>query len=190
MSDMLEGYNVPLQGEEILMTPQVALKQRPTENAEKNGYQYEELVWTRFRQMGCRVFEKTHVMCKIPMAESLRSCGLGIRQEADAYLPDFQTYVEIKSGAGIATDSIDRKFLGDLVLFEHGYYGLDTQIVLCDRPSHVLYVFAGMKEHSAYVKVFMETLAKRKSAGVEWAEFVHAIKFSELSKQTLVKLIA
>jgi hypothetical protein len=169
-------------------------KQRALDNAEKNGFDYEKLVYERLRQIEVgRVFEKWHSLCKIRMSESLEQLGLGPYQHADGYLPDTGngtgTYVEVKSGAGVETDSIDKKWVGDLLLFPRGWYGLSNQKSLFGNPPKVLYIFAGKKEHSAYRNIFMSALNEAKESGQPWAKYVEAIRFSDINTATITSLV-
>ena len=168
--------------------------QRALDNAERNGSDYEKLAWERLRQCDIgRVFEKTHDQCKIPMAESLQQSGLGPWQHADAFLPDTAdgagTYVEVKAGAKNETDSIDKKYVGDLVLFSHGWYGLTNENSLFGKPSMVLYIFAGAKERSFYTQLFMNELNEARERGEPWATYVKAIRHSEMNREKIAALI-
>ena len=167
------------------------------DRAEMNGWDYEKLAWERLRQCDIgRVYEKTHHQCKIRMAESLQrqsGGGLGPWQNADGFLPDTAdgagTYVEVKGGAGVETDSIDKKYLGDLVLFRHGWYGLTNENSLFGKPSMVLYIFAGAKERSFYTQIFMDELDKARKSGEPWATYVQAIRHSEMNTEKIAALI-
>ena len=168
--------------------------QRALDNAERNGSDYEKLAWERLRQCDIgRVFEKTHIQCKIPMAESLVKMGFGPWQHADGFLPDTAagagTYVEVKAGAKNETDSIDKKYVGDLVLFSHGWYGLTNQKSLYGEPSMVLYIFAGAKGRSAYTQLFMNELDDARKRGEPWAPYVRAIRHSEMNREKIAALI-
>jgi hypothetical protein len=170
--------------------------QRALVNAERNGSDYEKLAWERLRQCDIgRVFEKTHDQCKIPMAESLQQSGSGLGpwQHADAFLPDTAdgagTYVEVKAGSGNETDSIDKKYLGDLVLFRHGWYGLTNQNSLFGKPSMVFYIFAGAKERSFYTQLFMNELDDARIRCEKWAPYVQAIRLSEMNTENIAALI-
>jgi hypothetical protein len=168
--------------------------QRALDNAEMTGSDYEKLAWERLRQCDIgRVFEKTHHQCKIPMSESLVKMGFGPWQHADGLLPDTAdgagTYVEVKSGAGVETDSIDKKYLGDLVLFRHGWYGLTNENSLFGKPSMVLYIFAGAKERSFYTQLFMNELNEARERGEPWATYVKAIRHSEMNREKIAALI-
>jgi hypothetical protein len=168
--------------------------QRALDNAEKNGGDYEKLAWERLRQCDIgRVWDKTHPACRIPMAESLVKMGFGPWQHADGFLPDTAddggTYVEVKSGAGNETDSIDKKYVGDLLLFSEGWYGLTNQKSLYGKSSMVLYIFAGQKERSAYTQFFMKKLDEARECGEPWAKYVRAILHSEISTEKIAALI-
>ena len=178
------------------MTRTKITTQRALDNAEKNGGDYEKLVWERLRQCDIgRVYEKTHHQCKIRMAESLQRSdgGLGSWQHADGLLPDTAdgagTYVEVKAGSGNETDSIDKKYLGDLILFDYGWYGLTNQKSLYGKPSMVLYIFAGAKERSFYTQLFMDELDKARKSGKVWAPYVQAIRQSEMNTEKITALI-
>ena len=166
------------------------------DRAEMNGWDYEKLAWERLRQCDIgRVYEKTHHQCKSRMAESLqqRGGGLGPWQHADGFLPDTAdeagTYVEVKAGSGNETDSIDKKYLGDLILFDHGWYGLTNQKSLYGKPSMVLYIFAGEKERSFYTQLFMDELDKARRSGKVWGPYVQAIRLSEMNTEKITALI-
>ena len=168
--------------------------QRALDNAEKNGGDYEKLAWERLRQCDIgRVFEKTHHQCKIPMSESLVKMGLGPWQYSDGFLADTAdeagTYVEVKAGSGNETDSIDKKYLGDLILFDHGWYGLTNQKSLYGKPSMVLYIFAGAKERSFYTQLFMDELDRARKSGKVWGPYVQAIRLSEMNTEKIAALI-
>tara|TARA_Y100001951_G_C11212477_1_gene223790 strand:- start:129 stop:743 length:615 start_codon:yes stop_codon:yes gene_type:complete len=167
---------------------------RALDNAEMTGWEYEQQVWDRLRQCKIgRVYEKTHHQCKIPISESLVKMGFGPWQHADGFLPDTGdgagTYVEVKSGAKNETDSIDKKYVGDLVMFSDGWYGLTNENSLFGKPSMVLYIFAGQKERSAYTLLFMKKLAEARVRGEPWAKYVRAIRHSEMNTEKIAALV-
>lgn len=160
-------------------------KERPTANAEITGQNYEDMVAFRIKQMKFRYFPKSHHSCKIAIAEHLQDLGFGPVQVADGYLPDLHMYVEIKSGDGNETDSIDKKYLGDLVMLRHGHYGLHQKQTLTDETPHVLYIFAGQKEHSAYTNLWLLEVESAKQRGEYWAQYVHGIRLSQLTRDAI-----
>ncbi len=161
-------------------------KQRPTAQAEITGQTWENLITNTIKQLKLPYVSQPHAHCTIPMSAILQKLGLGVNQYSDGYFPDQHMHVQVKGGDGKGTDCIDKKFLGDFVLFELGYYGLDQDVSLYgDRP-HVLYIFAGMKEQSAYANIFCAVLAEAKKQGKPWAPYVHALRFSELTRDAVL----
>jgi hypothetical protein len=161
-------------------------KRRPTAQAEINGQTWENLITNTIKQLKLPYVSQPHRLCTIPMSPMLQALGLGANQYSDGYFPDQHMHVQIKGGDGNKNDGIDKKYLGDLVLLELGYYGLNQDVSLYgDRP-HLLYIFAGMKEQSAYTNIFCAVLAEAKKQGKPWASSVHALRFSELTRDAVL----
>lgn len=161
-------------------------KKRPTAQAEINGQTWENLITNTIKQLKLPYVSQPHILCTIPTSTMFQKFGLAANQYSDGYFPDQHMHVQVKGGDGKETDSIDKKFLGDVVLLELGYYGLNQDVSLYgDRP-HVLYIFAGMKEQSAYTNIFCAVLAEAKRQGKPWASHVHALRFSELTRDAVL----
>jgi hypothetical protein len=78
---------------------------------------------------------------------------------SDGFVPQYRLHVEVKSGKGMATDSIDGKFSSEIynyILHGVGDEPRPYNLLAPWTPIHRLMVFVGTKQYSAHSRVVRE----------------------------------
>lgn len=90
----------------------------------------------------------------------IRDIGAGFTYcISDGYIPPYRLHVEVKSGRGKETDSIDQKFYTTGTAFVmHGWgdESRPTSVLDVWKPLHRLIVFVGKKEYSGWQRLLRE----------------------------------
>lgn len=136
---------------------------------EETGTSGEALTVKRMTAAGWHVFtSKRHeygeyypFACTVEHSEALTSLAASgfVKTVWDAFVPKWRLYVEIKSGSGLLTDSIDAKFYAKLeshIRFGMGDIPLSASTLDRQDPPHFLLVLVGTKQHSAWARLTKE----------------------------------
>lgn len=129
---------------------------------EKVGATGERLVAELVRDVGYS-YLTDRFRCSIPFPEDLKPICNFRTLIADGFTQEWRTYWEVKSGTGLETDSLDRKFVCDLQLFVVlgiGDMPIPSSTVLDWHPVHRVMVFVWKKQHSQYVPLMQEWIRR------------------------------
>tara|TARA_R110000868_G_scaffold79604_3_gene226386 strand:+ start:958 stop:1539 length:582 start_codon:yes stop_codon:yes gene_type:complete len=122
-------------------------------SAEMGGKEAEEMVATQVRAARYQ-YEQNPKYCSVPYAEEIYEIAGGFTKRVyDGYIPELHLYIEVKSGKGKLTDSIDQKFYAMTDVFVR--YGMGDirrpEVTLTDwKAPRILVVLAGTKQFSGW----------------------------------------
>lgn len=130
---------------------------------------------------------------------SLAATGF-VKTVWDAFVSKLRLYVEVKSGSGLCTDSIDAKIYAKVhshITFGKGDIPQPASALERQDPPHFLLVLVGTKQHSAWVRLtkhLVETIANGTQPATEdqreRAQRWHIRNIEEMTPAALDRLAA
>lgn len=175
---------------------------------EETGTSGEALTVERLTAAGWHVFtSKMHECgeynppaCTTEHSEALTSLAASgfVKTVWDAFVSKRRLYVEVKSGSGLPTDSIDAKIYAKVhshITFGMGDIPQPASMLDRQDPPHFLLVLVGTKQHSAWVRLtkhLVETLANGTQPATEdqreRAQRWHIMNIEEMTPAALDRL--
>lgn len=193
-------------------TPQIDIDYLTSREAltagEETGASGEALNAERWTAAGWHVFtskllncgEYNPSACTTEFSEALVSLAESGFMKAiwDAFVPKLRLYVEVKSGSGLLTDSIDAKIYAKVhshITFGMGDIPQPDSALDRQDPPHFLLVLVGTKQHSAWVRLtkhLVETIVNGTQPATEdqreRAKRWHIMNIEEMTPAALDRL--
>lgn len=159
--------------------------------AEETGASGESLVEDLARAANVPYLTDTAI-CTVPLSAEIRDIAAGFTScISDGYIPPYRLHVEVKSGRGKETDSIDQKFYTTGTAFVmHGWgdESRPTSVLDVWQPLHRLMVFVGKKEYSGWQRLLREITRQVRTgeqpATATQRERAHRLHFVNASDMT------
>lgn len=169
----------------------------------ETGASGERLVEARVQAAGFSYWTSANghaAACRVPYSTAVQSIAHGLQHRvSDGFIPELRLHVEVKSGEGKETDSIDTKFEAEVYRFVLHGMG-DVPRPESDfgeyRPIHRLMVFVGKKQYSgsarlaqAFVDSVRSGAQPMTDAQRERAHRYHFVNVTDLTPAYLDRLV-